>query len=170
MRKIIFVSGGHGVGKGTLCKQLQSHYNCRIYSCSDLIKKYSNYVEAGKEVSSAERNQLALQSALRDLPNENILLDGHFCLLSTEGGVIELNDDVFDAINPEKIINVICDEQIIYQRLLERDGKAIDIQTLKLLQESEYNRALIYSGKKGTPIYTIVSGDDLSELLKWLMK
>ena len=168
MKEIIFVAGVHGAGKGTLCNTVCSILEASTFSCSSLIKQYSSYVEDGKAVSSVDRNQEALILALEDLPNEKILLDGHFCLISSQGGVFELPYDVFDAIDAKAVILVTCDEKTIRQRLSSRDGNVLSLKVITELQNKERIRALDYCQKNNLPLYEFYSGGDDTELLNWL--
>ncbi|WP_102504712.1 ATP-binding protein [Salinivibrio kushneri] len=165
----IFITGIHGVGKGTLCLELKDELQANVYSCSELIKKKYNYVEYSKLVTDAERKQLALINGLSELKGKRILLDGHFCLLGRNNNIIELKFDTFEAINPDKMVLVTCDEQVIFKRLMDRDGKSIDANQLKLLQQHEISRARIFSKKNGIPLFEFVSGDgNYNELYEWL--
>ncbi|WP_172587819.1 ATP-binding protein [Shewanella xiamenensis] len=170
MTKIIFFSGIHGVGKGTLCRTLEDKLGYPIYSCSDLIKQNSEYVEIGKAVSSAEKNQLALLAGLKNIQENIILLDGHFCLVGKENQIIELGYETFDAINPDKIVNLSCDEKIVHQRLIARDGKALCVEVLKSLQSAEFRRATFFANTRNIPINNFVSGSDTNELIEWIIK
>lgn len=168
MTKIIFISGMHGVGKGVLCQSLQQILGYPAYSCSDLIKKYSTYIEVDKAVEDAEKNQLSLLIGLREIKNECILLDGHFCLVGRDGDIIELGYETFDAIAPCKIVNVTCDEDVVYQRLKSRDGASLGIDVLKKLQAAELRRTIEYSGTRKVPFVSYESGNDTDELIEWL--
>ncbi|HCH5317009.1 ATP-binding protein [Vibrio gangliei] len=168
MSKIIFVSGIHGVGKGTLCRSLKELVGYPIYACSDLIKQNSSYIESGKVVSNAEKNQLALLSGLNKITEEVILLDGHFCLVGKDEQVIELGYETFDAIKPAKIVNVTCDETIVNERLKARDGDALSVETLRTLQVAECNRAQDFASSRSIPLINFESGSDVNELLSWI--
>ncbi|WP_345874221.1 ATP-binding protein [Shewanella algae] len=166
MKKIYFISGVHGVGKGTLCRQLKSEIGISFYSCSDLIKQNSDYIEDGKVVTSAERNQVALIRGLSKINEEVFLLDGHFCLIGKEQSVIELDDNVFDAIGPVAVINVVCEPSIIHERLLKRDGKAIGPDMIELLQLKETERAEKYCKANSISLFNYQSPKPIEQLLE----
>lgn len=170
MTEIIFVSGIHGVGKGVLCQSLQKVFGYPVYSCSDLIKKYSEYIEIDKVVGNAERNQLSLLAGLRDINKEHIFLDGHFCLVGENDKIIELSYETFDAIAPCKIVNVICDENVVYQRLKSRDGVSLEVDILKRLQTAEIERARKYSESRKVPLICYESGSEMSKLIEWVAR
>lgn len=144
MPKIIFVSGVHGVGKSTLCGNLSEKFGWAHYSCSDLIKENSDYVESSKLVSTADRNQQALLMGLSKLTQEVVLLDGHFCLLDKDEQVIELPFEVFDAISPSAILLATCDEEMIHQRLELRGGHVLALGKIVELQQHEVERSKSY--------------------------
>lgn len=166
MKEIYFISGIHGVGKGTLCRQLKSELGISIYSCSDLIKQNSDYIEDGKVVTTAERNQTALIQGLNKINEERFLLDGHFCLIGKEQSIIKLDDNVFDAINPVAVINVVCEPLIIHKRLLNRDGKAIGVDMLELLQLKETARAEQYCKINSIGLFNYQSSKPIDQLLE----
>lgn len=168
MKEIYFVSGIHGVGKGTLCNRLNSELGIPTYSCSDLIKKNSEYVEASKLVTSAERNQEALIRGLRKIEEDKILLDGHFCLMGKEDNIIVLDYEVFDTIAPVAIINITCEPAVVYERLLKRDGEAINVSMLDLLQSKETTRAKEYCKANSIGLFNYQSATSIEILLKIL--
>lgn len=170
MTKIIFVSGAHGAGKGTLCQSLQRKLGYSIYSCSDLIKKYSDYIEIDKSINNADKNQLSLLAGLRDIDEEIIFLDGHFCLVGEDDQIVDLSYEVFDAINPYKIVNVTCDESSIHQRLLSRDGASLGIEVLRLLQIAESKRATDFAKTRQVSFVNYTSGSDENKLIEWLVR
>ncbi|ERB66337.1 AAA family ATPase [Vibrio coralliilyticus OCN008] len=145
MPKIIFVAGVHGVGKSTLCRKLSEKFGWPHYSCSDLIKENSDYVESSKFVSTADKNQQALLMGLSKLTEEVVLLDGHFCLLDNDQQVIELSFEVFDAISPSAILLATCDEETIHQRLKLRGGHVLARGKIAELQQHEVERSKRYS-------------------------
>ncbi|MDP2489656.1 ATP-binding protein [Vibrio splendidus] len=165
MKDIYFVSGIHGVGKGTLCNQLKSELGLSVYSCSELIKQNSEYVEDSKVVTTAERNQEALIRGLSKIKEDKFLLDGHFCLMGKEEEIIVLDDMVFDAISPVAVINVTCDAPIVHERLLKRDGKAISADVLRVLQVKETARAEEYCKKNSIGLFNYQSATPIATLL-----
>ncbi|ELA9242383.1 AAA family ATPase [Vibrio alginolyticus] len=158
MKKIHFVAGVHGVGKGTLCKHLQQSLNIPTYSCSDLIKLNSDYIEETKEVTTAERNQRALINGLSKIEDSEFLLDGHFCLVGNSQDIISLSYDVFDEIKPSSIVLVLAETKTIFERLHARDGHALNQEVLSELQNQERHRALEYAQLKGIEHHIYQSG------------
>jgi len=168
LMKVILVSGIHGVGKSTLCRTISERFGWPHYSCSKIIKENSEYKESSKKVDSTEKNQMALIQGLRKIKDDIILLDGHFCLLSTSDEVINLDFCVFNSISPELIVNVTCNEEVIYNRLLRRDGEKIPYAIIKDLQKSERNQAIKFSEYNNIRLIDYVSPNDVSPLMGYL--
>ncbi|MBF4434819.1 AAA family ATPase [Vibrio anguillarum] len=165
MAKIVFVSGIHGVGKSTLCSKLFDEFGWRHYSCSDLIKQNSDYIESSKLVVNADKNQEALLRGVSLIEDDTILLDGHFCLLGKELDIIELDMAVFESLSPSIVINVTCDENIILERLKARDGKTIPHGVLVDLQSRELLQAKAFCAKSGYPLINYNSPDSIEKLV-----
>lgn len=168
MRKIMFVSGVHGVGKSTLCRKLSEKFGWAHYSCSDLIKQNSDYVESSKLVSEADKNQQALLIGLNKLTEEVVLLDGHFCLLDKEEKVIELPFEIFDEISPYAILLVTCEEETIRQRLELRGGHVLSHSIIAELQGHEVKRSKCYSDSSSCRLLEYRSPEPISLLLEGL--
>ncbi|MCM5509791.1 ATP-binding protein [Vibrio sp. SCSIO 43169] len=166
MKKIIFVCGVHGAGKGTLSRALSSNLGIRAYSASDIIKSNSSYVEDSKLVSSSNNNQLALIKGLDKITDDNLLLDGHFCLLGRDSSVLNIEYEVFDVIAPKLIIYVYTEAREIYRRLTERDGEAPNVSTISKLQEREKSRAVQFSQERDIMFVSYSSGDSAENLMK----
>ncbi len=165
MTKIVFVSGIHGVGKSTLCNKLFDEFGWKHYSCSDLIKQNSDYIESSKLVVNADKNQEALLRGVSLIEDDTILLDGHFCLLGRELNIIELDMVVFESLSPSIVINVTCDENIILERLNARDGKTIPHGVLIDLQSRELSQAELFCKKSNCSFLNYVSPKPINDLL-----
>ncbi len=168
MKKIIFISGIHGVGKSTLCEEIKRESGLNSYSCSDLIKNNSSYVETTKVVRSSKENQEVLISSLYKIQDKKFLLDGHFCLIGSGRSIVEIEETVFKEISPIAIVNVSCDPELVRERLLKRDENTFDLELLDELQESEIRSAIKISKTLGVPMYSYKNGDSIIELIKVL--
>lgn len=168
MKNIIFICGVHGVGKGTLSRELSSILGVRAYSASDIIKSNSSYIENSKLVSSSNSNQLALIKGLQTIPDDKLLLDGHFCLLSNNSDVLDIEYEVFDAIAPQLVIYVYTDAQEISRRLLERDGIAPNVSIISKLQDREKLRAVQFSKERGIVCVSYSSGHPIENVMKFI--
>lgn len=166
MKEIIFISGIHGVGKTTLCNQIKKHIEINNYSCSDIIKDNSDYVETSKVISNAEKNQTILLDGLKKIKDNKFLLDGHFFLIGKEDKIIELDKNVFFNIAPSIIINISCPVEVVKERLEYRDGKSFSLDLLNKLQSLESQGAKDIAEELDIPIYEYNSGDSIDELIK----
>src|SRR5688572_4201637 len=97
--KIVFVGGVHGVGKTSTCLQAAELLNWRHESASGIIKKErmdAISVES-KRVGDIPGNQeLLLQGVSRLAVNDSpLILDGHFTLLNSTGGIEKVDPEVF---------------------------------------------------------------------------
>ena len=165
MSKLIFISGIHGVGKSTLCGELNKVVDMSTTSCSDIIKSNSTYIENSKVVDKADLNQIALLVGLDKLRDNDLLLDGHFCLLGKDHKIIELDYKYFDDIAPSIIINVFADANEIFRRLVKRDGDSIPLEVIEKFQDKESHRAYNYARLRNIPILDYKSGSEISEVL-----
>ncbi|WP_069447550.1 ATP-binding protein [Vibrio scophthalmi] len=165
MRKVVFISGVHGAGKGTMSRVLASCLGVRTFSSSNLIKENSAYVEHSKFVANVDKNQLALIHGLQKINDDKLLLDGHFCLLNSKKEIVDLKFEIFDAIAPSVIINVVCDVMEIQRRIYKRDGLDLDSDTLHLLQEKETQRAKMFCRERGVSYIEYDSGDSIKAIV-----
>jgi len=163
-RKIIFVGGIHGVGKGTVCKELVHKLNFEHLSASEVLrwKEISNL--KNKKVQNFDTTQDRLLTNLKEIvkPNKNYLLDGHFVLLNSKGEPEKINESTFFGINPKLIILLTCEPQIIIERLKQRDNSIYKLSVLKRMQEMEVEHANYISNKLEIPVFTIIDGNTSS--------
>lgn len=138
--KIIFVGGVHGVGKSTFADMIKSQYpKIESLSCSKIIK-WEN--PAHKEVEDVGETQNAL---LSNLPyfidqDKNYILDGHFCLLTEQGGIERVPIEVFETMSPSRIVVLKERPDVICQRLNQRDSRnySLDLITEFQVEEIKY--------------------------------
>ncbi|TLS69924.1 AAA family ATPase [Photobacterium damselae subsp. damselae] len=168
MATTIFISGIHGVGKTTLCNKITNHLGFRHYSCSDLIKQNSDYVETSKKIDNASRNQEVLLKAIENIKDKVYLLDGHFCLIDKLENVIQLDQSVFKSIAPKAIVNICCDTSIIRERLINRDGKALSLTKLNELQSAEKTVSAEVAETLNIPYFVYTSSEPVDELITLL--
>lgn len=142
---IIFIGGIHGVGKGTLCKNVTSGLNVIHLTASEVLKWDDFTIEsANKRVTDIQVTQDRLICNLKKiiLPETTYLLDGHFCLFNNEGIIEKIPDQTFIEINPIKLVLVTENPETICRRLEKRDKKIYDVYLLKQMQEMEKEHAL----------------------------
>lgn len=143
VKKIIFVGGIHGVGKGTFCNRVSNLTNLVHLSSSSLIKWTEISSIENKKVIDINKTQERLVLGLEKATNQNnkYLLDGHFCLLDKENSTTNVPLKTFKRINPKGIIILQEDVNIIYRRLSNRDNLSYPLEVLSQLQKKEISRA-----------------------------
>nr|WP_294930498.1 ATP-binding protein [uncultured Flavobacterium sp.] len=158
---IYFIGGIHGVGKGTICKEI-AYKTKLIHITASQVLKWEEISDAdNKLVKDINSSQNRLIKNLKNLikKDEIYLLDGHFCLLNSDGIPCRIDEDTFDQINPKAISIVIDNVEEIAKRLKSRDGKIYSIQILNDLQEMEIEYAKYLSDKYSIPYIEIKDGN-----------
>jgi len=166
VRNIIFIGGIHGVGKGTICKEIASKTKLIHLTASQILKWNEISSSDNKLVDNISSMQERLILGLKKLieKDKQYLLDGHFCLLNASGIPSKIEEETFDIINPKIISIVIDDVEIISNRLEVRDNKKYDIKVLNELQEMEIEYAKYLSIKYSAP-YIEIRNSDYKSLL-----
>ncbi|MBA3987119.1 MAG: AAA family ATPase [Flavobacteriales bacterium] len=162
MSNITFVGGIHGVGKGKVCSELSSILNVNHLSASDVLKWGDVSPEKNNKLvanisDTQDRLIIGLKKVIED--GKSYLLDGHFCLLNSNGEISKIPAKTFQDINPRIISVVTEDIHIIHQRLYKRDGKEYDINTLAEMQSKELEHAFEIAKTLGIPFFEINKRD-----------
>ncbi|WP_271765966.1 ATP-binding protein [Aquimarina algiphila] len=170
-RQIIFVGGIHGVGKGTVCKELSQKFNFEHLSASQVLKWNEISDLRNKKVQNFATTQERLLTNLNQIiqPNKKYLLDGHFTLLNSNGEPEKIDDSTFVGIQPESIILLTMQPSIIFERLKQRDNSTYKLNVLKKMQKMEFEHANHISKKLNIPLFTLINGDT-SSVLEYLNK
>ncbi|MCU0349458.1 MAG: ATP-binding protein [Flavobacterium sp.] len=157
MSNIIFIGGIHGVGKGTICKEIASKTDLIHITASEILKWNEISSSDNKLVNNISSTQERLINGLKSIikNDKRYLLDGHFCLLNSNGIPCKIDEDTFDSINPKIISIVIDDIGKIIDRLERRDNKKYDINILDELQKMEIEYAKYLSKKYSIPYIEI---------------
>lgn len=160
-RKIIFVGGIHGVGKGTFCKNLVENFGYQHLTASEVLKWDEISDLKNKEVKNIASTQERLISNLNQIikPNHKYLLDGHFTLLNSQGEPEKIEDVTFEEINPISIMLLTCDPETIIYRLNKRDNSAHSYNTLNKMQLMEIEHANHISQKLKIPLFEVENED-----------
>lgn len=160
-RKIIFVGGIHGVGKGTFCKNLVESFNYRHLTASEILKWDEISDLKNKEVKNIASTQERLISNLNQIvkPNHKYLLDGHFTLLNSKGESEKIDDIIFEKIDPISIILLTNDIETIMYRLKKRDSSVHSYSTLNKMQLMEVRHANHISKKLNIPLFNVNNED-----------
>lgn len=167
VKNIIFIGGIHGVGKGTICKEIVSKTDLIHITASEMLKWNEISDRDNKLVKNISSTQERLVIGLKNLieKDEKYLLDGHFCLLNSNEIPSRINEDTFDQINPKAIAIVIDDVQKITKRLEARDGKIYDVKVLNQLQQMEIEYAN-YLANKYSITYIEIKDGNYTQLMK----
>ncbi|MBI9056772.1 MAG: AAA family ATPase [Labilibaculum sp.] len=168
-KDIYFIGGIHGVGKGTICKEIVKTHDVNHITASELLRWDEISSLGNKKVANIQNTQDRLLRAIMALPSCNYLLDGHFCLLNKDNIPKKIPIETFLAINPKVISVVTSDIGTIYDRIKQRDECNYEKMTLKLMQEMEIEYALEISHKLNVPFIEI-KNDNPINLTKTLPK
>ena len=159
---LAFVGGIHGAGKSFYVNSLSQRLSIPCVSAGQLIYKQNM---TDKNVKNIDENQDALIRAFSQLSGQNYLMDGHYTLLNSIGAIERIDQNIFQQLNPEKLILVKTDPQIIMGRLAERDSKRYSIQLLTAMQEAEENYYLELCCLLGKDIDIVNGLDNFHNLL-----
>lgn len=164
---IAFIGGIHGVGKSTICQQICNEVKLEYLSASEIIKwKDINADFQNKKVQNIPAIQDRLIIGLKNSIQKNkyYILDGHYCLLNKENGIVNIPIETFKLINPFSLNIVLGDIIEIKNRLEKRDNRPYDQELLNRMQESELNYARYLSKTLGITL-NIGTQNDFSELI-----
>ena len=166
MSNIILIGGIHGVGKGTICKEIALKTELIHITASEILKWNEISSTDNKLVNNISSTQERLINGLKKLikNDKQYLLDGHFCLLNSGGIPCKIEEETFDTINPKIISIVVDDIGKIVDRLEKRDNKKYDIKILEELQQMEIEYAKYLSKKYSIP-YIEIRNNDFKSLL-----
>jgi adenylate kinase len=166
-KNIIFIGGIHGVGKGTICKDISLNTGLIHLTASQILKWEEISERENKLVENITSTQERLINGLNNLikKDKEYIIDGHFCLLNSNGIPSRIDEDAFDQINPKTIAIVIDDVEKIVKRLEARDGKIYDIKVLNELQQMEIEYAKYLSDKYSILYFEIKDGN-YTQLMK----
>lgn len=161
MGNIIFIGGIHGVGKGTICNEIVLKTDLIHVTASQILKWEEISESDNKLVKDISSTQNRLIFGLKKLikKDKRYLLDGHFCLLDSDGIPNRIDEATFDQINPKIIVIVIDDVGKIAKRLKVRDNKVYDVKVLNLLQQMEIEYAKYLADKYLIPYIEIKDGN-----------
>lgn len=162
-RKIILLSGVHGVGKGYfLKKNFAQGEGVTILEASQLIGRRKKADDAGhKKVKDISDNQRIL---LEELESEryqimgDIILDGHLCMLKEDGSIERIAETFFKEASINGIVLLQDEVENIVKRQMERDGSKLPSDIIKDIQEEELKYCEILFLKHNIP-YKVIDGD-----------
>lgn len=163
---LVFVGGIHGVGKTTICQKAFAPLGYRCFTASSLIVAHGRRCDKNKQVDNVPRNQAALIEQLAEEKRNHcrLLLDGHFTLLNSQGRIEPIDINVFEDMNPDKLILIKGDPNEIAMRLAHRDHQHWNTSLISEFQKAEEHHAALVSqhiGKKLMIISNVVTPRDL---------
>lgn len=161
MKNIIFIGEIHGVGKGTICKEIALKTELIHLTASQILKWEEISDSDNKLVKNITSTQDRLIKELKNIikKDKKYLLDGHFCLLNSNQVPSRIDEETFDQISPKVIAIVIDDVEEIVKKLEARDGKIYDTNVLNQLQQMETEYAKYLSNKYSIPYIEIQDGN-----------
>ncbi len=153
-KHIAFLGGIHGVGKTTVCKELCLKMGFKYLSASEVIKWEDATQKHVKDIKDTQIRLTQNLSQVVDVKN-NYFLDGHFCLINSDGVSEPIPLQTFKDINPFCLNVLIADAGEIQQRLEARDGRRYDLGFLTDMQNAEVNHAEYVSQSLNLPLNII---------------
>ncbi len=170
---MFFISGIHGVGKSYFCDMAKEKLGIEAYSASQLISKHKqSEFSRDKLIPDIDHNQQYLLMAVRELNTitSDYLLDGHFCLLNTDGFITRIPKETFIELNPSSIILLTEKSEIIAMRRSQRDGISHDIDNINQFQKEETLYAAEVAKILGIPLRISNGAEDLENTLDFIRK
>lgn len=168
---MIFVSGVHGVGKSHFCDMVRKKININTYSASTLIanKKQSDFSK-DKHISDIDKNQQILIKAVEELnaTNHKFIIDGHFCLLDANGKITRVPYSTFSSLNPEAILLLTENPEIIAIRRKKRDGVIVSPKSIEQFQKAECAYAVEVSNSIQSKLFISNGSEDLTQALDFI--
>lgn len=127
-------------------------------------------MQVGLTVEDVNENQRLLLHKLSDLTDNNprILLDGHFSLLTSQGGVELVPWPVFEALSPVAIFIVDTPVKLAENRLTARHGSAPRLDILLKLRKAELAHGAFVAEELGVPLRTVREDESLTDLVDML--
>jgi len=168
---IFFVGGIHGVGKSTLCRNLGKELGAEHLKASELIGyRPSPSDPTQKAVADVNSNQERLISALKRRKREGskILLDGHFCVLSSSGRIIPIPVGTFRVVSPVALLFVEAKPDLVKKRLEQRENRPYDLDLIGRLAAAEHLHAEYISSELALPLMVCPADGGFAEALHFL--
>lgn len=171
MKKVILLTGIHGVGKGYILHNIKNKINTSIYTASDLIRKTGGESDFNKKVLNINKNQEILSYAIDSFVKEDkFILDGHTCLWNTNGEIEKIDFNNLKEIDIRAVIFIYDKEEIIRDRLYKRDQLDYSSNAIKQFQKIEYNMSKKLSEQLNIPFFGFKNSDNLNKLIDYIQE
>jgi len=170
---VIFIGGVHGVGKSFFCDQVFTKLDLKSYSASNLISELKNeQFTMDKRIKDIDDNQDYLLEAVKRLviTEGEFLLDGHFCLLNSNGKVQRIPPSTFKQLSPQAIIVLYDTVETIASRLNKRDGVHYKLTNIDAFQQEELVFSREISIALNIPFLAINNTSCLDEVYTFIVK
>lgn len=158
-----------GVGKTFFCNRVKEQRGINTYSASKLITEKRNIgFSADKIVSDIDENQSLLLEAideLRETGNE-FILDGHFCLLESDGLISRIPMDTYISLRPDKIILLTEQPSVIVARRFQRDGIVVKEADVDSFQREDMAYAKEVARNLGVQLIVSLGSYDLGDIIQ----
>lgn len=175
---LIFIAGAHAVGKSYLCdgflkSKTISGIPVKHKSASQLIKEgKAQSWGLDKKTKDVDENQDILLLQLEKIKDnkENLLLDGHFVLLSEGGDFNQISHDVFKSMGIDCVVLIETTDEEIRKRFKER-GANLEYDPTELMK-LEKNNAKAFCEEMGVRFISLMSPslDEFSDIINSELK
>lgn len=160
------------MGKSTFCRALAEEMHASHISAGALLRR-SGFVRPGQYgIPNPRENQAHLQQVLQEYrdqhKNEQIVLDGHFCLLTPLYKVQVLPYGLFQSMNAAAFLIVVDDPSEISKRLAHREGTDLPAILLDGLQRREVARARAVTRQLQVALREITPYVPAAEVAQWI--
>lgn len=159
---MIFVAGIHGVGKTTFSECLAKKLHINHYVASQIIAaRDKERVYPTKLVDAIDDNQVILIEGCSAISQEEheFILDGHMCLLDSNGIITRISEEVFDRLNITKLIVLECPAVIIQERMKNRDSIIWPIEKINTFMTEERVYGKYIANRLGVPFELHFEGE-----------
>jgi adenylate kinase len=170
MNNIIFIGGIHGVGKGTLCKEVCTERGLKHLSASEVLKWVEISEKENKLVADfpLSQNRLIRNLQHQVKASEKYLLDGHYCLLNPNLEPEKIDFETFELLNPFAFSIVVDEIQEIKNRLEKRDNREYSYDLLSKFQQIELQYSIEIADKLNKP-HLILRKEEAEKLVTFLI-
>lgn len=164
------MGGIHGVGKGTLCKEVCAEHGFKHLSASEVLKWVEISEKENKLVAdfSLSQNRLIRNLQHQVKTGEKYLLDGHYCLLNSNLEPKKIDFETFELLNPFAFSIVVDEIQDIKNRLEQRDNREYNYDLLSKFQQIELQYSIEIADKLDKP-HLILRKEEAEKLITFLI-